>query len=155
MESSKAKFMFYLQLGNKLSDKFFYLAVELKKWGIELIPVQLREVDEVMGKGVPFFVILTDDLFKMKKFQTIQSGFLNFVLRSKKARIIHLNSFGHKSEYNRFRRQDYYVPVQLPMHIKEIGEILSLAYLKANGEKNIWPGGRRAKLPAESLGGDS
>ena len=156
MNTFGSNFIFYLQLGNKVSEEYLRLAMELKAWDIDLVPIHPSEADQVLGgHKAPFFIALTTDLLKMKKFQEMQKGFFNFALRAKKARLIHLNSFGFRSEYNGFRHQDYYVPIQLPAKIVDIGTMVAKAYYRVNGKKNAWPGGRRAKLPSLNPLGES
>jgi hypothetical protein len=140
-------YIFFLRLDDALPEDYFHLANYFKQYCISLIPVTAKQLVEMSTSNREYVLSLNTNLTSDSIFKRFQKKFLNFSLLSRKFYLFDLSSFSKieiapKAEYAKSYKH-YPLPVDLEDTVIDI----ALAIYEDREKKQIWPGGRRAKLP--------
>lgn len=139
----------YLQLDEKIDRDFIALASRFRGEELTLVPVKPEELDYFLtSKTIPV-LLLTKNVEQLRKFLKIKKRYIDFFLKSRRIRLIHLNSFSEIKDYISLKPKKIYINLKLPLTMKEArAQIILNAGVGAMAETS-WPGGKRAKLPSD------
>ncbi len=143
----KEKYILYLQLSKRLDSGFIRMAAELKLYGVNLIPVQVKEIDHFLTTSKVPLIVLTSTLTSWKSFHKARKTGLDFFLKTGKIKMFHFNSFKEIIEFRALHQKDYYQMIPLPIRFNEAVLAVLSDYEKSTDNDNAWPGGKRSKLP--------
>ncbi len=140
-------YIFFLRLDSNLTEDYFQLAAYFKQYCISLVPVSAQEILEMESRNREYVLCLNTSMTTDSIFKRYQKKFLNFSLLSRKFCLFDLSSFSKieiapKAEYARS-----YHHFSLPIEMEEVVVDIALAIYEDRTKKQVWPGGRRAKLP--------
>lgn len=142
------KYILYIQWGEKLDPAFIRLAAEFKEYNVSLIPVKISEIDYFITRHQVPVIMTTSSMAELSHFKKAKKRHLDYLVRTSKIRLFHLNSFSLVPEYYGMNQKRSYIHVPLPIHFKQAALLVLSEYLVDVSGNRAWPGGKRSKLPA-------
>lgn len=148
VEGNIHRYVFFLRLTSSLPEYFYHLSRALSDYDLMLVPISPKELLSYSRSNKAIVVNICDSLNIYRKFLIIRKSFLDFSLKNRNLTFIDFSSFAPISmSWQSVKNKNYY-HIKLPMSIDKITFAVSYCYEKKMGDINIWPGGRRAKLPS-------
>lgn len=142
------RFIFYLQFAKQLPRYYFQLANILSYYNIKLVPMSLRQLQDMSTSRNKIMVIAGEtDLFTRRKMRKAFNSSLGLLMRYRKISLFHISSFEKNLDFVSQEKSNHYYFVRLPESYELI--IQQVCYFLAENLNviNKWPGGKRAKLP--------
>jgi hypothetical protein len=147
MKTKHLFWVYYLSLSDKLPEHFFKLSHALNKYGIMFLPIKPNQLKDFTKEQDNIVIVsVVTNLNEQLVFQGILGLHLKYLLMNKKIRLVQLSSFAEESLPRMV--QEYYEYSRLPMKTQNIASIILKMLYNSYKETQIWPGGKRAKLPA-------
>ncbi len=147
MKESSIHYIFYIQVAPELSLAYFELAEYFKKINITLVPIEPENLSNLDREKRHHLIYLRNDLNSGEKFEAIRNSYIDSGLLSGKYFLYDLSSFSVISNESKFEKKGCYHFISLPENIKNIVMKIGLSYFNEVNTREVWPGGRRAKLP--------
>ena len=142
------KHIFFLKYSKDLPMEFFYLSNELSAYGVKLIPIKAQELSILMDNSKIFVINLDNTLATHAQSLRYRKQFLEYAVLNRRVVLFDISSFGKFSCSYRAESNKNYFHFPLPDTIDEISKNVAVAYFKDSQQSRLWPGGKRAKLPA-------
>jgi hypothetical protein len=140
-------FIVFIQLEDKLPLEYFQLAIQLRQFDLQLIPIKAEELDQFLSGTPPITVVITKTMGGFKRFLGLKKDLLNFTLKNGRVRIFHVNSFSRIRDWDQYEPRSWFRNISLPLTIPSIAAQLLSFYLEhKKSTPDIWPGKNRAKL---------
>jgi hypothetical protein len=149
--SKRPNYVFFLQLSSKLPDYFIRLSAALIPHSIQLVPVTWKDINELIGRDRRLVIAMVPDMAKQRNFNLLRKRHLDFWLTRRHINLIHIGAFQQISDLFVTKDSNVYTHLRLPALISEMTEIIREGHAKTMERKNLWPGGRRGKLPSQNL----
>ncbi len=147
MKTQVQKWIYYLSYTEELPENFFKLSRELSKLGYMLLPIKPDQVYLfVLDHMIPHIVTITGSMQEHQLWSKAMHRKLNYFVMNKKIHLYHLSSFKKAAYIN--QRNEHYHFMHLPCKTNLLALKLVEFHEKNKPESKVWPGGRRAKLPA-------
>lgn len=149
---NEPKYLFFLQLSQRLPDSYFRLAAYLIDYDVTLVPIYLNDLLKISVNDFrPSILMLNNSLESNNNYQIYRKKFLDFALQTNKYVIYEISSFSPNPNSYKVRKNEYYNYYQLPIEIEYLAsEIARIAY-KHSSVKSAWPGGKNFRLPNQVL----
>lgn len=146
MENKHTFWVYYLSLSEKLPSQFFKLSAFLNKYGIMLLPIKPNQLKD-FTKEQDHVVVVTFVTNLKEHYQlNASAAHIKFLLLNKKIRLLHLSSFEQQTMPRIV--QDHYQFEKLPIKTQNVLSIMLKMLYNSYKETKVWPGGKRARLPA-------
>lgn len=137
----------YLQFHKELDREFIYLSRIFLQFGITLVPITVTGLKSYLPKGQDNIIVIVRDIESLKIYRRLLKRFLNFSMRNSKLRVFELSSFPVYHE-SKLLKDDRLVRFNLPIKMHHfVKKVLPRLRKRSGTLSNVWPGGRRAKLP--------
>lgn len=140
-------YVLYIQLEQKLDEKFLNLSAQFSRYGMTLIPISPEEFKELPMTDVEYVMCVVRDIASLKRYKELLKRYMNFCVRSKKVTLFELSSFEVIHDPNVIKTRMLFQE-RLPVSIFQIIDLIgSRIYHDRMEQSKKWPGGRRARLP--------
>lgn len=153
-EEQKINYVFFLiEKDDQIPHWFYPLSIKLASFQIKLLPITYAEVLEMLQKVKRIYLIAPTLNQRSKKFieYSLKSS-LGLALRSGKIVLFHLSSFREISTFMLLKHKRYYNYFMLPLEMDKFCQDVAATYFHDQKNEEVWPGGRRGKLPQEKGG---
>jgi hypothetical protein len=140
---------FYLIYSTKLDSDFFKFSEKFKAEGAELLPVtmdQLTRLLKVAGNQTLYIIASVKSFQDKKDFEAGANKFINLLLKSKRINFFMFSSFTQLNQMAVFHLTKNYAFFKYPILLNQEVPKLIQYYLYKENKKQLWPGGKRAKL---------
>lgn len=145
--NSKDHIVFYWDGSGQVTPQFVSLSQKMRGWGITLVPVNSKELPNLVDGKERVLICVTSSLKQNEDYQLFKHTYLKFAVLNKKIRLVHCSSFGMEDDFRSVLRTGGYSFHPLPLTTTYIaGKAASIYYSEELQEKR-WPGGKRARLP--------
>ncbi len=146
----KGRWIYFIQLNKKLPEWFFYMSQILSEEGIKLLPVTPEQFSLLFRQQYNVHaLIFTPSVKDLCTFEDEIKPLFKQLISNKMLTLYHLSSFySMKAEFNTHISHNQYVHVKLPVVTKMISYWISDHFDRSTEKSKVWPGGRRATLPA-------
>jgi hypothetical protein len=146
-----ANHIFYLKYGNHLPEDYFHFSRFFSYWNITLVPVTPKElINMSVNNNRQYILSSVTDLKKRHLFNQLRDKWLDFALLSKRYCLYDVSSFGKFETAYQVERIKMYHHFKIPINMEEIVQTIAVAYFEDKNREKTWPGGKRAKLPAQA-----
>ncbi len=145
-EAETIHFIYYLKLGDKLTPDFIKLSEVLKKYEIQLIPIERRDLLKLSHRKELWIVSVNRSIATHKNLSLYFNRILNFSIMSGKVNFIELSSFSPLLKTNGVKRIDNYHHISLPVSVKEFALKLAQLYFNKQINNKSWPGRRAPRM---------
>ena len=139
------KYIFFLQLNEKLPDFYFDLVLLFKELGFTLVPVLPQSLKEFSYLEKKYFLVVRHDIESQTNFFKKENVYTHYRLKHSKILMMDVSSFGETPLVKKHRIQKSYRYYPLPMEFDEIAIRMAYLYYRDENVKQVWPGGRRWK----------
>jgi hypothetical protein len=141
-------YVLYLQFENKLDEKFLYLSRIFNQFGIQLVPISLKDFKALKVKNHEYVIACVKDVNSFKEYRKILKRYLNYFLRTGKITLFEFSSFETLHD-TRFLKEGKVFQERLPVSMFQITELIGRTiYQNLTVKSKVWPGGRKVRLPA-------
>lgn len=140
-------FLFYLQLTPKLTAEYFHLNQALRARRIRLIPITPDDFKLLNDGSRHDVLVFCPNLLSYKNYLDFKEEFFDYCLKTNVVRLFELSSFAKSIEFYRQEKKGHYFHLPLPSETIEIVETVSKALNQEPEQPQVWPGGRRSRLP--------
>ncbi len=151
---SSTPFIFYLSLGQRLSEKFYIFDRLLKEHGYILVPVQIDQLQILAATAEQTQIIVlssVSDSKECKIFNDKIRNLLKFVLKAGRITFMQLSSFSKLDDTKKHILTKNYFFFKYPLDAR----LLVKKIVRYNDPKSLknsqWPGGRRAGLTSVTI----
>ncbi|MCR9204062.1 MAG: hypothetical protein NXH75_05770 [Halobacteriovoraceae bacterium] len=139
----------YLQLDEKIDRDFIFLASRFRGDDVTLVPVRPQEIDYFLTSKMIPVILLTKNMDQLQKFTRVKKRYIDYFLKTRRIRLIHLNSFSEIKDYISLKPKRIYINLKLPLTMAQAKEQIVLNAGIESIVETSWPGGKRAKLPTD------
>jgi hypothetical protein len=140
-------FLFFLQLTPKLTAEYFHLNQALRARHIRLIPISPKDF-KLLNDGTRHDVLVfCPNLISYKNYLDFREEFFDYCLKRNVVRLFELTSFAKPTEFFRQEKKGHYFHLPLPSETIEIVNTISNELNRESEQVQLWPGGRRARMP--------
>lgn len=147
------KYLFYLNLDSELPDFYYFMAEKFSHERISLIPIKPEQLAIFISQQEMTYVICPTlkiehiKIFQAKLHRLLKNGINNNTLT-----VYHLSSFAAMSMVKTSMITKNYFCMSTPVNTEKLVRYLSKHYHTNKDRKLVWPGGKRATLPAGAAG---
>ena len=143
-------YLFYLQVKPELDNTYYILSEVLGKVSIDLIPISIEDLKGIDKNKKQHVIILRNDFSSAFIFNEIRKSYLDSAMAAGKVSIYDISSFSEIENATKFENKNkkIYRHFQLPLNVKQVAMTIAVEFFKERNEQEVWPGGRRAKLPS-------
>ena len=140
-------YVLYLQFDKNLDEKFLYLSRVFNQFGMQLVPITLKEFKALKIKNHEYVIACAKDINSFKEYRKILKRYLNYFLRTGKITLFEYSSFETHHD-SRFIKEGRVHQERLPVSMFQMSELIGRTiYQDITVKSKVWPGGRKAKLP--------
>lgn len=139
--------VYFLSLEDQLPEWYQLMQEYFKQLGVTLILTDIEEIKQLSQYHMIHIIISESTLISKAKFRKKMKEYLAFALQKNLVYVHHISSFTIQREFIELRNRKHYYFYKMPFSIAPFCLHLLEEFLKADEEKWVWPGGRRAKLP--------
>ncbi len=147
---SSETFFFWLTFEDKIDEQFVFMATELAKIGVTLLPAKIDQISRLASLsdlGHVTVICSTRQANHFAQFEKSVAKLLPLLLRQQRLTFFHLSSYKKLDLSSKFHRQKNYFFLKYPLKLENLcGKRKRFHELRLNRAK-VWPGGRRAKVP--------
>ncbi len=147
---SSETFFFWLTFEDKIDEQFVFMATELAKIGVTLLPAKIDQISRLASLsdlGHVTVICSTRQANHFAQFEKTVGKVLPLLLRQQRLTFFHLSSYKKLDLSNKLHRQKNYFFLKYPLNLENLcGKLKRFHELRLNRAK-VWPGGRRAKVP--------
>lgn len=148
MNNEKELYIFFLINTPSQWPIYLEFAQAINDYGIKVVPIKHSELPTMDLSQKRYVISLTNNIESAKSFKVIKKRFLDFCLKNRKVFLFDISSFSMFEKPFDLVRLDVYKRYHLPMKMSELISSIVEEFVDRAQDKQIWPGGRRAKLPA-------
>jgi hypothetical protein len=147
MSEQQTKWIYFLNFdSSKLPETFIRLSTELSKLGYMFLPINPDQVHLfTQDKEVPYIVSITSNLGDENLWRKAFHQKINYFVLNKKIQLFHISSFAEALPND--KKSENYHYLKLPCKIDLLAARLAYFYENSKPVSQVWPGGRRAKVP--------
>ncbi len=150
--NDKNNYLFFIRLNKELPPYYLRLATIFSNIGIKLIPISPTEFSNLQQNRVAHTLIITSDFESMGEFKKMRHRYFDIGLRNGRYSTYHCSSFSTIDKDGQLAKNGYYNFYSLPLKLDVLVASIAIKYFEKFSQNNTWPGGRRAKLPADVNG---
>lgn len=141
-------YVLYLQFEKKLDEKFLYLSRVFNQFGMQLVPISVRDFKALKVKSHEYVVANVRDINSFKEYRILLKRYLNYFLRTGKITLFEYSSFETLHD-TRFLKEGKVYQERLPVSMFQMTELIGRTiYQDLTSKSKAWPGGRKARLPS-------
>ncbi|MCB9062115.1 MAG: hypothetical protein H6622_11385 [Halobacteriovoraceae bacterium] len=141
--------VFFLKLKDQLDNDFIRLSVELSDYGCMLLPIDFSNLSTVLSAQNNNVICIIKTIAELEKFKKIRNNFFQLGILSGKVNLIEITSFSETPNSLAIHKKGTYKSIRLPMPVEYIGKKICQFIFENDRSLERWPGGKRAKLPAD------
>ena len=142
-----SKMVFFLNHDDKLPAWYFYLSRALSSVEIQLIPLRLDQLHEVVKNKEKVHLICHEtSLAQKERVRNHYLRILNVAVKNHRYTLYHFSSFDEFTHLTKYKYQGNYHYYKLPCRIDLIAEKMRKHIIVDSKEDQNWPGGRRAGI---------
>lgn len=145
-------YIFYLQLSDELQDEYFQLSLNLKRWGISLVPVLPHHLSKMTEKDRHHLICYVPDHRSYERYRAVFKQYLKLGIISKKYCLYELSSFPKNEEAHIFERLRSFYQFRLPVDGEEVVKSIVRQFYLEKQDNRRWPGTKRGRLPSLVIG---
>ncbi|MEX0798819.1 MAG: hypothetical protein WEB87_04605 [Bacteriovoracaceae bacterium] len=143
MNALKDEWIFYLKLTPNLSENFFSIDKEFKRYGLNLLPVSFPNLLELIKADETFHVVVLVTSQKEAAYYLRHvSKHAKNLLRFKKINMYAASSFAFINESSKLTFRHNYDFYPLPIKAADLCDKITTKVLDKAVENTKWPGGR-------------
>ncbi len=147
IDEPSSKYIFFLNLEEKLPKYFFELSAKFSSRNVSLVPISIKELQRIPTAPNVSVLTVTRSFSSLQTFQSIRRVFLDVAIQNKKYLFFHLTSFSvNDLDFANARRWGYYYNYKLPVNMDNLASDLSDILCVRWDKTNKWPGGTRVPL---------
>jgi hypothetical protein len=139
--------IFFIKFSEKMPEHYFQLAQLLGEWNITLVPLTFAQWQEIPRHHLQFVLTAVTDLSSRRGFGEMQISLLALAAFSRRICLFNLNSFEPPAILNKLNKNNYYFHFPLPGDYRNLARSMAKLYYQLKKGEELWPGGRRFKLP--------
>ncbi|MBT3585912.1 MAG: hypothetical protein HN509_13480 [Halobacteriovoraceae bacterium] len=151
-KSSSDNYIFFLKLSPKLPSWYFTMSTIFSHFNIKLLPITLADLSKINANSgkMQYIISLTPDMASYQVFSRFREKYLDFALKNNRFCLFDISSFGKIDLAYKIEKKKTYFYFQLPLEIGRICASITEAYFHHANDHQIWPGGRKSKLPTST-----
>ncbi len=151
-KDKSVNYIFFLKTKKELSESFYFLAELFNILSINLLPITQEELTMLDRLKRHHLIVLQNDFSSAQLIRQAKKNFLFSSMITGKMIVHDLSSFSPSEDVERFQNKNVYRFYRLPLSLKDLAIAVANDYFKDKSiQAELWPGGRRAKLPTIGL----
>lgn len=149
MKMMNDEWVFYLRLSPKLDRKFIALDAQFKNYGLNLIPVDFKNLCNITKNSLKANVIvLVKNQREMELYNKHIRKLMKMMIVCQRVQLFQVSSFSTCNHFDLGRKDNYHF-YQLPETRTNLCEQIISQIMDTPETKNVWPGGRSPRVTME------
>ncbi len=144
------KRLYFINYANKLPPYVLKISEYFKMHGWLVIPVSPVTFADLANNKTKFCLSIITNTLEFQKFLLAQKKFFSYQIMKKAVCYFDITSFGAREQFLIASKIRHYYHLPLPLEINDFCASILKNLNERTSINNVWPGGRRAKLPNDA-----